>query len=167
MGSNLGLGELAKWKQGVAQRAGRDREEKVGLVLVVVYGHAQRPIVNATVVSGGQMGGTERQRTSEQYPKLQHAVALNAGVGSAALEVGLREVVHDRTLKRLAEVEDVERDLKLGGDSPSVESIIEATARLRASVARSSANAASRVRSAAARCWRSCSTTDTIAWRWS
>ena len=79
--AHLRLGELAEREPQPGERGGRERGERVRLVLRRVGRRAQQPVGRAArVVARGEVGGAERVRQREHGVEADVAVAAHAGV---------------------------------------------------------------------------------------
>ena len=110
--------------------------QEVGLVLVrVARPQETRPPVGADVtarVVPGRDGLALVQVASptEQRTELHVGVAVDAGRGRLAAQVGIEEWLQDARVELALEVHDVERDVELGGDPAGVVGGVERAAAL-------------------------------------
>jgi len=130
--ANLGLVETAEGEQGVVDGTLGHGKQEIGLILPWIDRRGEaaaiRGVDDAAVVAGSEVAGPERQRAREQDLELEHPVALDARIGRAAREVGVREIVHHGLLEGLLEVHHIERDLQALRHAAGIESVLEATA---------------------------------------
>ena len=131
--AHFGLGHPTEREQGAFQGLGRHRKEEVALILVGVRRGGERfgavVVHDAGVMTRGQVRRAQGHRTRQQYPELEHAVALDARVRRAAGQVSVRQILHDRLIERLAQIHDVERDAQGICDLSRIQCVVHATAR--------------------------------------
>src|SRR5262245_35843728 len=100
--------------------------EYVRLVLLLACASAQPAqacrgvIIYTDVVSGGKVASTQSQRTLEKERKADVAVAPQARVRCSTGGILVIEVIDDRVLEGLLDVDHVERDGKMGGHTSGV-----------------------------------------------
>src|SRR6202030_2341619 len=120
--THLGLGHVAKGKQGPAQLVLRKAKEEVSLVLRPVGGPLQQPATelivkdNLGIVSGSNLIGANLLRHNKKLIKLQVIVAEAARDGRASCQILFNEGPDDVAFKTLFVVNHVIRNAKGLGD---------------------------------------------------
>ena len=104
--AHLRLGQLPEREAQPRERRGRDGREHVGLVLGLVGGGAQQPVVrHPRVVARGQIGRAEPVGERDHRVEAHVAVAADARVRRHAVRVARQERVDHAGPERLAQVE--------------------------------------------------------------
>ena len=123
-GANHGLRPFAERKSQHSKLVLAQLVEHVRLVLALIDGLVQRvplcAVLDASVVTGGKRVGAQRQCFAQQQPEFDHFVAADAGIGRAALQVGVREGIDDTGAEVILEVEHVIRNAQPAGDAPRI-----------------------------------------------
>ena len=97
---DLGLGQLSQREQGVGQLLLGERIEDIALVLRPIHGLFQLPaaigrLADPGIVAGGDEIAAQFPGPAVQPTEFQVAVAVDAGIGSASLLIGVHEAADD------------------------------------------------------------------------
>ena len=103
--------------------------QKISLVLILVdrAPHIQRPIVgllDACIMAGGHVLGVPGLGQAQQRTEFYAAVALDAGVRRAALQIVFDEQVNDGALEDLVEIEHIVRDAERFTDALGIGEVL-------------------------------------------
>src|SRR5262249_49708934 len=130
----LRLQKSSHGKESARELILREREEKVGLVLLPVRAAREdpstvRPLLDTRIVPRRHIPGAKPSGSIEQGRKLQAAVAVRAGERRPAGGVLGDEIRDDGLLELPLEVDDVMGKADRRGDPPSVMQVVERAAR--------------------------------------
>ena len=116
----LFLGHLAQGEHDALQLVLVQAGQEIGLVLVLVLTPAELNLPLLFTDLGVMAGGHGRHALGEdvlkESAKLDGLIADNAGIGSQATAIAVREGAQDLGRKGLMQVDAVERDVQPGGD---------------------------------------------------
>ena len=131
--AHLGFRQLANREGRPRELRLRQGEEEVGLVLRRVGAAPQQPasmrgLLNACVVSGRHLLGTQAARAVKERRKLQVAVAVRTGQWRAPRRVLANEVRDDRVLELAFEIQNVVWNTECVRDTLGVVQIVERAA---------------------------------------
>ncbi|MNJ34845.1 hypothetical protein D3C77_295710 [compost metagenome] len=130
--AHLGLLQIGQGEAQIVELILGGGEQEVGLVARVVdrLAHLRAVAVRgaADVVAGGHRLGAQVAGHVQQVAELHRLIAADAGDGSLALQIGIRELVDHRVLETVFIVEDVVRDADQVGGQASVVDVLTGAA---------------------------------------